>query len=781
MRGWRLLFIALLAMTIVLGWKILPGLQIETSLTDVSPQTKNSPLTQNAIDKLQSSIEQRVLLLITGTDEDTVFDAVEQFRNHLQNVTGITVLPGSEELAEQLISSLASYRFSLLTESQQQILSQRNAAEISKSAQLLLFKTASGGQLFGFDQDPLGWHSETFLDLLDASQSGINNSRPDQGFAQSVSLTIDQGAMNMNTQEILIEKINHLTAQVESEYSVKIERSGVFFYAADAAMHAKRDVSMISAGSTIGVLLLLLFAFGTLTTLLLPIVSIVLGVSFAFVLTHSLYGNVHVLTIVFGASLIGIVIDYSLHYFYHQANASPPAADHAGGTGDALHRALLFSLMTSMIGYAALSFSDLQALQKVAVFSCCGLLMAWLSVVCLGELATRKPIKVNQTVFPVVVQTLTRLLNCVAPRLWIGLAVVTLIGAAVIIKLGTPFSDDPRVFFKPSSVLLTSERKVAAVVNDFEPGRYIAVTGSASAQVYARHQALMRAVSESSEFELSDLSSLLNWVPSPDQQRINYQQQALLYGEGGAAELLSQALSGSTLSVHSIQEEYQQARDRVLFPETVIELFGNAFPPFWIADKTRRGSQNIVNFVLIRKGVNADGLAAVVGQLEGVEYINTLAQTKLALSEQRKSASGLLCIAYLLIALLVLLRYRALSALWLVAVPATASAAMLVVCYVVGISLNLFHIMALFLVLGFGMDYTIFTKEMSDQSSARRSLTQQAILLSALTSLLSFGLLSVSSIPVVASFGLTLLIGNSFNLTGAFIAARVLQSGQKQT
>jgi len=82
--------------------------------------------------------------------------------------------------------------------------------------------------------------------------------------------------------------------------------------------------------------------------------------------------------------------------------------------------------------------------------------------------------------------------------------------------------------------------------------------------------------------------------------------------------------------------------------------------------------------------------------------------------------------------------------------------------------LNLFHVMALFLVLGFGMDYTIFSKEMREQ----QDITLEAILLSACTSLLSFGLLSLSSIPVVASFGMTLLIGNIFNLLGAFIFAR---------
>jgi predicted exporter len=48
-----------------------------------------------------------------------------------------------------------------------------------------------------------------------------------------------------------------------------------------------------------------------------------------------------------------------------------------------------------------------------------------------------------------------------------------------------------------------------------------------------------------------------------------------------------------------------------------------------------------------------------------------------------------------------------------------------------------------------------------------RTLTLQAIVLSALTSLLSFGLLGLSSLAVVAGFGLTLFVGSLANVVMA--------------
>jgi predicted exporter len=62
-----------------------------------------------------------------------------------------------------------------------------------------------------------------------------------------------------------------------------------------------------------------------------------------------------------------------------------------------------------------------------------------------------------------------------------------------------------------------------------------------------------------------------------------------------------------------------------------------------------------------------------------------------------------------------------------------------------------------------GVDYVIFVAETVD--SIEQTLT--AIVLSATTSLLSFGLLRASKLPVISDFGLTVLIGNSFNLFGS--------------
>jgi len=75
---------------------------------------------------------------------------------------------------------------------------------------------------------------------------------------------------------------------------------------------------------------------------------------------------------------------------------------------------------------------------------------------------------------------------------------------------------------------------------------------------------------------------------------------------------------------------------------------------------------------------------------------------------------------------------------------------------------SLFNLFALLLVLGIGVDDAIFFF-MADQANKddddKRASTSLAVTLSALTTLLAFGLLAVSSTEIVHAFGFTVAAG----------------------
>jgi predicted exporter len=71
------------------------------------------------------------------------------------------------------------------------------------------------------------------------------------------------------------------------------------------------------------------------------------------------------------------------------------------------------------------------------------------------------------------------------------------------------------------------------------------------------------------------------------------------------------------------------------------------------------------------------------------------------------------------------------------------------------VPLNLFHVLALLLVLGMGADYAIFLREArGDEGPA-----MLAVVLAMLTAALSFGLLSFSSTPFIRAIGQVQALG----------------------
>ena len=88
-----------------------------------------------------------------------------------------------------------------------------------------------------------------------------------------------------------------------------------------------------------------------------------------------------------------------------------------------------------------------------------------------------------------------------------------------------------------------------------------------------------------------------------------------------------------------------------------------------------------------------------------------------------------------------------------------------------GVELNLFHLVALILAAGLGLDYALFFDHAGDDR-AEQLRTLHAIIVCSLTTLLVFSLLALSSIPVLRAIGGTVAIGVLFNFALALLVTR---------
>ncbi len=737
---------------------------ISTDFKDLSPKLSKDSKTQDAINQLSKNIESRLLLVITGKSQPDVEKASIFLKQEFLKISGIAI--PDDGFIEPLIEELKPFQHQLLTPKQRQQLQQLDDATLLEQAQRKLFRMDTSLQIIPFNEDPLGLFNEyiTHLSQSGLPESGSTQSTQKNGtttYYQSIPLFITQGALDIEAQEILLQQITDLSKTSSTEFSVDILRTGVFFFAADAAQKSQKDIKFISTISTIGIISLLLFVFRSFAVLFLPVASILTGIVFAIAVNHYLYGSIHILTIVFGASLIGIIIDYSLHYFYHLKSHH-----HTESTiTKKIHKAMLLSLATSIIGYSALNFSELDTLKKVALFSCCGIFSAWLSVIAVGSLTNTKTLQTSDNFITRILLTINRFLALTTQKLTFATWGLTIsIVAVTLYLLGLPTNDDPRLFFKPSQNLLTQEKAANQYTKGFEPGRYLIIKGASIEEIYYNYDEFLEKITP--QISPSDLFSAMQLVPSPKQQSSDYQLQNRLYRPTGVAEQFFSDLGIQVEEAKKLQSQYINSSERNLTPDIFLKSIGN-IPPVWI-----KKDNEITSFILINKGVDTSIIEKASANSNNITYINTLKLSQESLTQQRLSASKLLILAYLFIAALIIIFYKSLRALQILFVPITATIGTLLIFTLFSIEITLFNIMGLFLVLGLGMDYVIFIKEMNEDNITAQIVTQSAVLLSTATTLLSFGLLSLSTIPVAQAFGTTLLIGNTINFFAALIYAQ---------
>jgi len=162
--------------------------------------------------------------------------------------------------------------------------------------------------------------------------------------------------------------------------------------------------------------------------------------------------------------------------------------------------------------------------------------------------------------------------------------------------------------------------------------------------------------------------------------------------------------------------------------------------------------------VLIRGLANraqAEALHALGEQVEGVHWVDRASDMSGLLGRFRVTMGWLLVAGHVVVWAAMALRFG--RAAWRAWLPtALASLGCLAVLGWLGEPFQLFNLLALMLLLGMGVDYGIFLLEHQGEDQGHAWL---AVLLGAISTGLSFGLLALSATPALRAFGLTLLTG----------------------
>ncbi|RUL72976.1 MMPL family transporter [Dyella choica] len=752
---------------------------VQTDLLAMLPATERNPLAEVAAQQLAHANGDRIILVTTHADDAQAKAAAREFRRLLAKDTvfaSVTAeLPPFD--LQQLTAPYLGHRFGLLTDADRQALAQPGYDPKRALAQHINepFATAVGARL---QDDPFGW-LQHWLEQQPWSRSGLLpednllTAHRDDGSYVLVTATLSGSSYDDVIQRRALSALDQAERSIEHDHpGTRVLRTGALFYAAAARSDAERDVHRVGLISTLGIALLLLMVFRSLGPLLLAFLSTAIGIIAATTVSVLVFDQIYLLTLVFGAALLGEAVDYSIQYLTARANAGATWNPNRGLMQ--VRPALLLALGTSLLGYALLGLVPFSALRQMACFAMVGMAAACLSVFLLLPALLRRPAK-PLTDFSV--RGALALQNAVS-RFTTGSRGVLLAALALLLAipgwLHLRHDDDVHLLISPPAVLVAQEQQIRDITGLGNGSQFYLVQGADEEQMLQREEALEQRLQTMTDAgQLQGWTGLAGMVPSMRRQHANQALTAALFAQ---PEQTRQWLHDAGFRDADIERLLQA------WPGTPMGLqawlktpLATPFRYLWMGDAAPNTAASLV---LPQGNASHALLQQAAANLPGVTLVDKAAGVSGLFGHYRRYASLWLLAAMLLIVPVFGWRYGWRSVPRVLAPPVLGIGFTLAMLGYLHHPLTLFHWMALMLVLGVGANYAVFLHEGEPHVTHRPGAMYASVLLSAATALLSFGLLAFSSMPALQDFGLTLLLGIGCTalLVPASTASRIFSS-----
>ncbi|MFJ4346018.1 MMPL family transporter [Pseudomonas sp. NPDC089401] len=748
----RLFVCLLLAMLAIAGWQWHRAAPLSADLMTLVPGATQDPLVKRAEQRMQEPLNRELLVLVGHADRQQALALAEKLAGQWQ-ASGLfekvqwSLQTDLQAVREQLLQG----RLAMLAGKDRQQLREHPDAFIELRVQSL-FDPFAGFSLVPSQDDWLG-----LTGRIQNSQPKPANVELDTASGALVAQADGQSWVLLRARTLGNAFDMHLPLQVAGlleQGRTQAGQAGAHLLAASGLLHAaagqqqaSREITWVGGGATLGILLLLLLAFRRWRALL-AFVPVLVGMLFGAVVCVALFGQMHVMTLVLGSSLIGVAVDYPLHYLSKGWSLKPWrswAAVRLTLPGMSL------SLATSCIGYLALAFTPFPALTQIAAFSAAGLVGAYLSAVCLLPALLAK-VELEPAQWPLrIAETLTRWRERLLRKVPSGalLALLLLFCAAGLWHLQT--RNDIRQWVGTPPQLMEEAQAVARITGYQPTSQFYLVRGADQQQLLARLDALCGKLQELVELgKLKGFMSLGQLLASPAEQGQVRQALAALPAHWQPLLALGVPEAALTAEIEQLRQLPDQSIEQVLAGP-----LGEAWRPLWLG----QDGSGVAAIVSLQGLSDTALLRLQTDDLDGVQLVDRLGELNELFAATQVSAAELKLLSCVLILVLLVLPFGLRGSLRIVALPLLAALCSLASLGWLGQPLTLFSLFGLLLVTAISVDYAILMHERIGGAA----VSLLGTLLAALTTWLSFGLLALSSTPAVSNFGLAVSLGLAFS------------------
>ena len=718
--------------------------RLDSDVLALLPSEAGDPLLAVANHRIIDSATGQVLVLLGSADWQHTRRAAEAYSRSIAT-SRVLAAPAQEAAGSQeALDFYRPYRDRLLTNAQRERLAHADLSELSAKALSDLYGPGMAGALLEWRADPLSLWPEWWQARLGQGLSlrdGLPSLSRDGREWAILRFRATTPTFKLDGQAHLGRALDAAALEARALVpDLQILRAGVPLHAEAAAVRASFEVNTIGWGSLLAVIVLMWLAFRSPLPVLLVALSLLIGCAAAVAVTVLVFGKIHLLTLVFGASLVGVAEDYGIHYFACRQGRSA-LTPHA--LMSELMPGLSLALLTSATAYLALGLAPFPGLRQMAVFSAVGLLAAFATVACWFPWLDRgaRPISGFGR----------RIASSLAPwpRLrsssrisWLVLVVLAPLTVLGLQRL--QIHDDLRSLQNSPAELIRQQVQLGRLLGMSSPAQFYLLSADSHEAVLQKEEALKARLDKMVQAGvISGYSAVSDWLPSQARQNADAKLSAGLESAvlARASQVVGEPLSRPDFSASPLTVQ-QWLKAPVSEP----------FRSRWLGRIEGHWST-----ALMLEGVGpASNLALLEAQtqgLEGVRWVDRTSEISNLLAHYRSMMGWLLLAGFVAVGALLWWRYRGLA--WRALLP-TILATVLTLAAMgwIGEPMQLFTVLALLLLLGMGVDYGIFLVEHRDDGAS-----WLAVSLGAGSTLLAFGLLALSATPALHSFGLTMLLG----------------------
>ncbi len=742
--GWLLIIALLVA---ALFW-LLPRSQINSSVLALLPQQQNTTVPPEFVKGFTQRLDRQLMWLVSppqGADIAPLDDWLKQLRAlpELSQVEG----PMDAQRQQEWGTFFFQHRNALLDEATRQRLTTGAEAQSQWILGQLYsaFAGVSGKELA---HDPLLLVRASQM----AQQQNSSGMTLDQGWLmardkQGRSWYLVHGELKASSYDITtgrqtVASLNAVKQAFETRWpGAKVLARGTIFYSNYASQQAEHDLSTIGAASVIGVFVLILVMFRSVLPLLLSLLSIAIGALSGTVFTLWVFGEIHIMTLVLSTSIVGISADYTLYFLTERrvhGDTTTPL--------DSLKKlfpALSMALLTTVAAYLMLLIAPFPGLQQLAVFAAAGLSAACITVMCwYPYLSKRLPVGPTPGL-ALIFRWLLAWRSQKAVR--IGLPVlILLVAAGGITQL--KINDDIADLQSLPAALQQQEQQIAALTGQTNDQKWLVVYGENAEQTLQRLEALRPKLAQAKTGGVIDGYRMLG-LPSQAQQ-----QRDLTLLRQRAPQIVAQLeQAGIRVSVPDLRPQ------TVDVPMWLNSVISQGWRLLWLS--LPDGSS--ATLIPVSGVHDSAAMAALADSSPGAGWIDRKTEFSDLFSQYRVYLTGLLALAVAVIAVMYLWRFRLPHGLICLVPTVLSLATGIAALGYSGHNLNLFSLLALILVLGIGINYTLFFTN----PRGTPTTSMFAVFMAVVTTLLTFGMLVFSATQAISSFGIVL----SFGILTAFL------------